>query len=561
MTRPNQNRNRFTLLTSILLFGVVLAACGGGGGSGNTGAAPLTPPAVAVDTGPGTSLTAPDLGAVTVGATNSALPAGWHNGAFMEIYVRGYKDSDGDGKGDLQGLISKLDYLQDLGVKGIWLMPVTDSADKDHGYAVKNYRGIETDYGTMADFEQLLAQAHARGIGVIMDYVFNHSSSEHPLFKNSASSATNPQRALYVWQATKPTGWNIYGADPWYTSTSNNGYYFAGFWSGMPDFNLTNSAAIGLHHDNLRFWLNKGVDGMRFDAVGNLVENGSSSWESQPQNHAIMRDVQQLIHGYSQRYLVCEAPAASQAFAAASSCGGAFAFDLKDHLLRAAQGNVTSIQAVSQYFVNAPPSMATLLANHDGFAGARIWNQMGGDIARYKLAAASYLLLPGTPFIYYGEEVGMANGQGLSGDLALRTPMSWNADKTGFTIGTAFRNLSANAASQNAAGQVGVADSLHTFYKQMLGLRNSLPSIARGAYVSPFVSGQAIGFQRRLDSETTLILINYGTTRATLSVPNLLAGATLVARYGAAANAVVTAAGQAEVNLPGQSVQVFTIQP
>jgi glycosidase len=230
----------------------------------------------------------------------------------MEIYVRGYKDSDGDGKGDLQGLISKLDYLQDLGVKGIWLMPVTDSADKDHGYAVKNYRSIETDYGTSADFEQLLAQAHARGIGVIMDYVINHSSSEHPLFKNAASSA----RPFYVWEASKPTGWRIYGADPWYSIVNTTGYYFAGFGSGMPDFNLTNTAAVSFHHDNLRFWLNKGVDGMRFDAVGNLVENGAGAWEVQPQNHTVMRDVQQLVQSYNQRYLVCEAPAASQAFAA-----------------------------------------------------------------------------------------------------------------------------------------------------------------------------------------------------------------------------------------------------
>ncbi len=549
---------RITLLASLLAL--VLAACGGGGGS-NTSTPPPPAPAASVDTGPGASLAVPDLGAVAVGSTASALSAGWSNGAFMEIYVRGYKDSDGDGKGDLQGLISKLDYLQDLGVKGIWLMPVTDSADRDHGYAVKNYRSIETDYGTSADFEQLLAQAHARGIGVIMDYVINHSSSEHPLFKNAASSATHPQRPFYVWEASKPTGWRIYGADPWYSSVNNTGYYFAGFGSGMPDFNLTNSAAINFHHDNLRFWLNKGVDGMRFDAVGNLVENGAGAWEVQPQNHTVMRDVQQLVQGYNQRYLVCEAPAASQAFAAQNSCGSAFAFDLKDHLIRAARGEATSIQAVSQYFVTAPASMATLLSNHDGFAGDRVWNQLGGDLARYKLAAASYLLLPGTPFIYYGEEVGMANGQGLSGDWALRTPMSWTADKSGFSSGTAFRNLSANVASQNAGAQVGVANSLHGFYKQMLGLRNSLPSIAQGSYVAPFVVGQVMGYQRRLGSETSLVLINYGTSAATLSVDRLTPGAALAPRYGASASVAINTTGQANFDVPGLSVQVYTMQP
>lgn len=550
MTRSNEK----ILLCAMAIF---LTACGGAGG---TSAAPPTPPTVVIgDTGPGTSLAVPDLGTVPIGATASVLPAGWHNGAFMEIYVRGYKDSDGDGKGDLQGLISKLDYLQDLGVKGIWLMPVTDSADKDHGYAVKNFRGIETDYGSAADFEQLLTQAHARGIGVIMDYVINHSSSEHPLFKNAASSATNPQRAYFAWQSTKPTGWRIYGADPWYASANNNGFYFAGFWSGMPDFNLTNPAAVNFHHDNLRFWLNKGVDGMRFDAVGNLVENGPSAWEGQPQNHTIMRDVQQLMQGYNQRYMVCEAPAASQAFAAQNSCGSAFAFDLKDHLIRAAKGDAASIQAVSQYFVNAPASMATLLSNHDGFAGDRVWNQFGGDLARYKLAAASYLLLPGTPFIYYGEEVGMANGQGLTGDWALRTPMSWTADKSGFTSGTAFRNLSTNVSGQNASGQVGVVESLHGFYKQMLGLRNTRPSIARGSYLTPFVSGQAMGYQRRLGSETTLVLINYANTSTNLTVPGLSPGATLSPRYGANTNVVIDNIGQAAVSMTGLSVQVYAV--
>jgi alpha-amylase len=416
---------------------IALCACGGSNGGTGTPAPPLDP---------GTSLTVPDMGAVNAGSTASTLPAGWQNGAFMEIYVRGYKDSNGDGKGDLQGLISKLDYLKDLGITGIWLMPTTDSADKDHGYAVKNFRAVETDYGTMADFDLLLTEAHKRGIGVIMDYVINHSSSDHPLFKNAASSAGNTQRDYFIWQPSRPTGWNIYGSDPWYYAGS--GYYFAGFWSGMPDFNWKSSQVETFHHDNMRFWLNKGVDGMRFDAVGNLVENGPSAWESQPENHVLMGKVQQLFNGYSQRYMVCEAPAAPRAFAASTSCGSAFAFDLKDAIVGAAKGQTSSIQALSQYFVSAPQTMATLVSNHDAFAGNRLWNQVQGDAAKYKLAAASYLLLPGTPFIYYGEEIGMANGLNLTGDWALRTPMSWTADKSGFTSGTAFRNLSSNVAAQ-----------------------------------------------------------------------------------------------------------------
>lgn len=535
-------------------LGAALLACGGGGGGAG---APTTPPT----NDPGTSLAVPDLGTVAVGATASTLPVGWMNGAFMEIYVRGYKDSNGDGKGDLQGLISKLDYLKDLGVTGIWLMPVTDSADKDHGYNVKNYRTIETDYGSMADMEQLLAQAHARGIGVIMDYVINHSSNEHPLFKNAASSTTNAQRDFYVWQAAKPIGWSIYGKDPWYASPYANGYYFAGFVAGVPDFNLKNTQVETFHQDNLRFWLNKGLDGLRFDAVGNLVENGASAWESQPENHGVMHRAQQVVQAYSQRYMVCEAPAASQAFAAPTSCGSAFAFDLKDALVNAARGNAASIQAVSKYFSTAPPTMATLLANHDSFAGDRLWNQFSGNTAQYKLAAASYLLLPGTPFIYYGEEIGMANGQGLTGDWALRTPMSWTSDAAGFSSGTPFRNLATNAATQNVQAQVGLPDSLHSFYKSLLAVRNSLPSIARGSYAAPFVSGQVMGYQRQWGNEKTLVLINYGTNATTTVVNGLNAGSSLALRLGTGGAISVGAGGSASVPLPAQSVAVYQMQP
>lgn len=539
-------------LASALALAAFLSACGGGGGGTSSTVGTNPPP------DNGSALAAPDLGAVAVGTTSSALAPGWMRGAFMEIYVRGYRDSDGDGKGDLKGLISKLDYLQDLGIRGIWLMPITDSADRDHGYAVKNYRAIETDYGSMADLDLLLAEAHKRGIGVIMDYVINHSAVEHPLFRNSASSATNVQRDYFVWQSSKPAGWSIYGTDPWYAG--GVGYYFAGFWSGMPDFNWRSSKVEEFHHDNLRFWLNKGIDGMRFDAVGNLVENGAAAWEVQPENHAIMGRVQQTFAGYQQRYMVCEAPAASQAFAANSSCGSAFAFDLMGSIVGAAKGQTASIQALSQYFVTAPPSMATLVSNHDRFAGDRLWSQVQGDTTRYKLAAASYLLMPGTPFIYYGEEVGMDGGVGLSGDAALRVPMSWSADKSGFTSGTPFRSLASNAVTQNVAAQTGQSTSLLNWYKQLLAVRNTLPSIANGSYVAPFVNGQVMGYQRHLGSEKVLVLINYGPSSANVAVRDLPANAKLLVRLGTAPTTLADSTGSATVTLGAQSAEVYLLQ-
>ena len=211
----------------------------------------------------------PDLQPVGNGEIASyPLPFDWRYGAFMQIYVRGYKDSNGDGVGDLQGVIDNLDYLHDLGITGIWLMPITESEDRDHGYAVRNYRAIEPDYGTMSDLERLLAAAHRRGIGVVLDYVINHASAQHPLFLSAVASPHSPHRDFFVWASgAGPPGWEVFGRNPWHpappadadAADAANWSYFAPFWSGMPDFNLRSAAAVRFHRDNIRFWLNKQV--------------------------------------------------------------------------------------------------------------------------------------------------------------------------------------------------------------------------------------------------------------------------------------------------------------
>jgi glycosidase len=526
-----------------------LAACGGGGDAGTPPPPPPPPPPV-------------DVSHVAAVDPGSPLPDGWQHGAFMEIFVRSYQGSDGDGQGDLKGLTRRLDYLRDLGIKGVWLMPVTKSEDHDHGYAVADYRDIEADYGTVADLDEFVAQAHARGIGVVIDYVMNHSAAQNPLFENSALGAGNPYRDWYLWLGSDPSGWSIYGSDPWHPSAS--GWYFGEFWSEMPDWNLTNPSVVTYHHDNLRFWLNRGVDGFRFDAVGNLVENGPDAWSAQPQNDVLMADVQGVLAGYAKRFMVCEVPAAPQHFGAADVCGSAFAFDLNGQIANAAQGNTAAIHAVSQYFVTAPAGMSVMVSNHDTFAGPRLWNQAGGDGPAYRLAAATYLLLPGTPFIYYGEEVGMSDSPTLNGDAQLRTPMSWTADAVtaGFTTGTPYRGLSGNVATNNVAAQLGDANSLHAFYQAMLALRNTRPSIAQGAYVAPFTSGAVMGYQRTFGGETTLVVLNYGTAPAIVAVGALPANGTLTAVYpSAGGSAAVNGAGNASLTLAAQSVNVFAVTP
>ena len=530
-----------------------LAACGGGGSSpASTFTPPAPPPAV-------------DISNVAASDPGSTLAADWQHGAFMEIFVRSYKDSDGDGIGDLRGVISELPYLQSLGINGLWLMPVTASSDHDHGYAVANYRAIEADYGTLADLDDLLTQAHALGIGVVIDYVMNHSSDMNPLFQNSRYATTNAYRDWYTWLASDPGGWSIFGADPW--RAASTGVYFGAFSPSMPDWNLANAAVVAYHEANLRFWLNRGVDGFRFDAVGNLFENNAAAWSDQPQDYTLMMQIRALLDGYTLRhsYLVCEAPGDPQGFGGAGGCGGAFAFDLKDALIGAAKNDAASISLVANYFSTAPPGMAPMLANHDSFAGDRIWTQLGGNVAQYELAVASYLLAPGTPFIYYGEEIGMANAAALNGDPALRTPMSWSADtgNAGFTTGTPYRALSGNVAAQNVTAEDPDPASLLNFYRAMLALRNARASIRDGAYLQPQVTGSVMSYQRQSAGETTLVVINYNVAPGNASISGLPANATLQALYPASGMADVTTDGSGVATIVGaaQSVVVFDVSP
>ncbi|MFM2287018.1 MAG: alpha amylase, putative, amy13F, partial [Pseudomonadota bacterium] len=402
-----------------------------------------------------------DTSAVSAAPTDSGLPADWASHAnFIEIYVRGYQDSNGDGIGDLQGLVSRLDYLQAQGYTGLWLMPIFRSADHDHGYAVEDYRSIEPDYGTLGDFDQLVAAAHARGMAVILDYVMNHAASTHPLFLDATTTAGNPHHDWFVWSDTHPAGWSAFGADPWHGDGA--GWYYGVFSATMPDFNLRNPAVVAYHEDNLRFWLNRGADGFRFDAVNVLFEDNASAWVDAPGNHALLGQLQALVNGYGKRYLVCEGASDPPAYAASTSCGRAFAFQAMAPLY--ATATTATVDAGLVAFLQHPLAdrMPMIIGNHDSFAGDRAWNRLAGNQAQYRLLAASYLLASSTPFVYYGEEVGMADAAGLTGDAALRAPMSWSADpaNAGFSTGAPFRALAANSVTQNAAVELADPASL-----------------------------------------------------------------------------------------------------
>ncbi len=521
-----------------------------------------------------------DLAPVPERTGRPHLPEHWHRGAFIEIFVRAYQDSDGDGIGDLRGLISRLDYLQELGVSGIWLMPVTRSADGDHGYATTDFRAIEPAYGSLADFDELLAQAHRRGIGVIVDYVINHASASHPMFVSARRGPQAPFRDWFIWADERPRGWFIWDKNPWYHTASEpwrftgparelppppagaRGFYFGTFGAHMPDFDFRHPAVKSYHADSLRFWLNRGLDGFRLDAVPHLVENDAERWNDQPESRALTREVVELVHRYPNRYVVCEATARPEDWGDPAVCGGAFAFGYVHHFVGAAQGKAESVRALAEYYRSRPATMATFVSNHDIFAGRRLWDQVGGDEAAYRVAAAGYLLQPGTPFIYYGEEIGKAGVHTLSGDLPLRAPMSWTADPhtAGFTRGTPFRPIAPNAATHNVAAQQADPASLLNFYKAMLRLRNTRPSIARGSFEQAVADGLVLSFERRLGNERTLVAINYGRDEAVLEVAQASAGAGLAALYPADGGTFRPGAdGRLRLRLPAQAVRVFDL--
>ena len=468
-----------------------------------------------------------DLSEVAVTDSSSGLPLDWAKTAnFMEISVRGYQDSDGDGIGDIQGLISRLDYLQDLGITGIWLMPVHESTDNDHGYQVEDYRDIEDAYGTTDDYQQLLQAAHSRGIGIIMDYVINHSSNANPLFKDADFSTSNDKRDWYIFENNNP-GWSSFSGASWHAGTS--GFYYGVFFGGMPDFNLRNQEVVDFHHNNLRYWLNMGVDGFRFDATGLLVENGPNDWEDQDENHPILQDVRSVIDDYDNRFTVCESPSDAARYAEADSCGRAFAFGSQFDIIDSADFGTLRVGLVNALNRSTRDNMPLILSNHDAFAGDRMGTRFSNNETDYRVASAIYLLAASTPFTYYGEEIGLANGSNLQGDASLRTPMSWTDDPShaGFSTTTPFRSLSVNFQSNNVLAQQADPDALYHYYRAIYQLRKAYPVLATGDFELHSAAGDPTLLFTRSNSQNTLVVaINLSTQEQSVSIQTSFASST-----------------------------------
>ncbi|WP_192820603.1 alpha-amylase family glycosyl hydrolase [Rufibacter sp. LB8] len=460
----------------------------------------------------------------------------WNDAVFYEIFVRSFYDSNGDGKGDFKGLIQKLDYLNDgnpdtktdLGITGIWLMPMMESPSY-HGYDVTNYYATESDYGTMAEFEEFLAAAHARGIKVIIDFVMNHSSDQHSWFTQSASSTSNALRDWYVWSATNPGYTGPWGQGVWHPRNGN--YFYGLFYSGMPDLNWSNAQLKATMWDITRFWLNKGVDGYRIDAVKYLDEDGARM-ENTPETFQILEEFNQVTKSAkATAFTVGEAWSSTASvvpYVENNRLDVCFEFDLAATLINSVKNNSpatlkTQLSLVNQLYPKL--QYATFLSNHDQ---NRVLGELNGNLAQMKQAAALYLTMPGVPFLYYGEEIGML-GAGVDEDK--RKPMQWTSDsKAGFTTGTPWRAVNSNAAQFNVQTMANDPASLLQHYKKLIHLRNDVEALRKG-YYQEMSSTQAsmLSYARIYDGKAAVVVSNFGSEAVasptvSLAVSSLPAG-------------------------------------
>lgn len=526
---------------------------------------------------------AADTGAPPLGceAPGIASPAWYHEAVGYEIFVRSFQDSDGDGIGDLKGLTERLDYLNDgdpdtdtdLGVTLLWLMPITQSPSY-HGYDVTDYRAVEEDYGTLADLDALLAAAHDRGIRVVMDLVINHSSSQHPWFKDAATGAGAAHRDWYVWSDTFLDWDRPWGPGPTWNKAGDS-WYYALFWEGMPDLNFTTPAVRAEMTDVARFWLGHGMDGFRLDAARYLVETGPDAGQADTaETHAYWRELRAMMDA--------EAPGAMTVGEVWEQTSIVVPYygttaDPELHMLFDFDGAAGALQAISQgkelqarnplcRRLRDYPSQAaagTFLTNHDQ---ARVATELGGDPASLRLAAALLLGLPGTPWLYYGEEIGMKSGSG-GGDEAKRLPMQWAAGAgAGFTTGSPWQKPASTEATASVTGQTDDPASLLSLYRSLIRERAALPALSRGATKRVEASGAAgapLALLRTDGAQSVLLVYSFASAPqdVTVAAADLPAATAYTDRLTGAAITRADASAPLVVPLPARGFAVLLASP
>ena len=502
-----------------------------------------------------------------VAAPQKAGNEWWKHAVIYEIYPRSFQDSNGDGIGDINGITSRLDYLKDLGINAIWISPMYPSPGIDTGYDVSDYTAISPEYGTMADFNHLVAEAKKRDIRVIMDYVINHTSDQHPWFKESRSSRTNPKRDWYIWhdgkaQGEPPNNWQSwFGHSAWTYDATTKQYYYHYFYSQQPDLNWRNPQVHKAMEDVLRFWLERGVSGFRIDAVSRLFEDpglhddpylpgrnvyGDRNIEHKytdnyPEVNDVLKELRRVVDKYpGDPALITEADEPNIAELTKLYGNGDEVQLPMDFQI--ADANTLSAPKFRKLFDDVENNSAHgqpeyFFSNHDQ---PRQWDRYGDgkhndEIA--KLMAALLLTTRGTPQMYYGEELGMRTTdptriedvhdpigklgwpkeKGRDGE---RTPMQWNVSKeAGFTASTKpWLPVPPVAEKYNVEKEKQDPDSILNAYKRLLFLRKSEPALRDGSYMAINEDDPNVfAFLRKSKDSTVLVALNMSAEPRTIS--------------------------------------------
>ena len=481
-----------------------------------------------------------------------ARMAWWQSGIIYQIYPRSFQDSNGDGIGDLHGITHRLDYLVGLGVDALWLSPIFPSPMADFGYDVSCYTDIDPAFGALAEFDELVAAAHGLGLKLILDYVPNHSSDQHPWFLDSRSGRNSAKRQRYIWRDPAPGGgppnnWlSHFGGSAWEWDPGSGQYYCHSFLPQQPDLNWRNPEVRGAMLDVLRFWLDRGVDGFRVDVMWLLIKDDqfrdnpvNPAWQpgqkshdqllplytaDRPEVHAAVAEIRNVIDSYPDRLLIGEIYLPIErlvTYYGKDAPGAHLPFNFQ---LLLTDWNADSVARVIADYEKALPTGAWpnwVLGNHDR---PRLATRVGSEQAR--VAAMLLLTLRGTPTIYYGEEIGMADvlippenvydpveknqpGLGLGRD-PVRTPMPWNdSPNGGFTSGRPWLPLGVDHVSRNVAVQQSSPNSFWQLYHALIKLRRSCRPLVEGAITDVSSIDSVLTYKRVMGEERLAAALNF----------------------------------------------------
>jgi len=484
----------------------------------------------------------------------------WYKDAiFYEVHVRAFCDGDADGRGDLRGLISKLDYLKDLGVDCIWLLPIYPSPLKDDGYDISDYYNIAPAYGTVDDFRTLLDQAHTRGLHVIMDLVLNHTSDQHPWFQAARADRSSPYRDYYVWSDTnqKYSGARIIFLDTeksnWTWDETAGQYFWHRFYSCQPDLNYDNPAVRAEMINVMRFWLKMGIDGFRADAVPYLFEREGTNCENLPETHAYLKEIRRALdQEFPGRILLAEAnqwPEDTRAyFGDGDEFHMGFHFPVMPRIYMALrQADRTPLVWILGRTPPIPDNCqwCTFLRNHDELTLEMVteeerqwmWQEyapeprmrlnlgirrrlaplLDDDRRKIELANSLLFTLPGSSILYYGDEIGMGDNIWLPDRNGLRTPMQWtSAVNAGFSSAApkslylpVIDNSVYGPAHINVADERAHPDSLLNSLRHMIAVRKEHPAFGRGSFTWVECESLAVAaYLRQYQDERVLVVNN-----------------------------------------------------